>query len=205
MKMNQVDDHQTMLVIRVPVTKTKIPRSFTVVGDLYKICKQYLEIRKKMKKSDRLFLYMTDGKCENEPIGMNKIGAMPKKIATFLELPEPERYTGHCFRRTSATLFVDGGGEITNLKRHTGHKSNAVAEGYIENSIQNKKRIGEIITQSINVKSPFFTKKRREDTYSTNIDHDNPSTSTGIRPDQSSVNIPSTSTGIRHYKPYIIP
>ena len=92
--MNQIDDHRTMLVIRVYITKTKIPWSFTVAGDLYKICKQYLEIRKKVRKTDRLFLYITNEKCENKPISMNKISAMPKQIATFLEFPEPESYTG---------------------------------------------------------------------------------------------------------------
>ena len=129
-----------MLVIRVPVKKTKIPRSLIVVGDSYKIYKQYLEIRKKMQKTDRFFLYMTNGKFENNPIGMNKVGAMPKHIATFLELSETKHYTGNCFRRTSETLFDYGGSDITNFKHHTGYKSNVVTEGYTESSIQNKKK-----------------------------------------------------------------
>lgn len=65
---------------------------------------------------------------------------MPKDIAEFLSLPEPELYTGHSFRRTSATLLVDGGADLTTLKRHGGWKSNVVAEGYIEDLLNNKKK-----------------------------------------------------------------
>ena len=54
-------------------------------------------------------------------------------------------------------------------------------EGYIQNCIQNKKKIGETITQSINVKSPVLTKKHGEDTYRSKIDHDKPSISTRIK------------------------
>ena len=53
---------------------------------------------------------------------------MPQKIAQFLKLTNPELYTGHCFRRTSATLLIDAGGDITALKRHGGWKSTAVTE-----------------------------------------------------------------------------
>jgi hypothetical protein len=46
-------------------------------------------------------------------------------------------YTGHSLRRTSATLLVDEGGDLTTLKRHGGWRSSFVAEGYIEESINN--------------------------------------------------------------------
>ena len=96
---------------------------------------------------------MSDGKCENRPIGINTIGSMPKKIAQFLGLPEPELYTGHSFRRTSATMLVDGGGDVTRLKRHTVHKSTAVAEGYINESLQNKIDTSHIITKAVKILS----------------------------------------------------
>ncbi|KAJ8914344.1 hypothetical protein NQ315_011332 [Exocentrus adspersus] len=38
-------------------------------------------------------------------------------------------YTGHCFRRTSASLLADSGASIDVLKRHGGWKSASVAEG----------------------------------------------------------------------------
>ena len=126
--LENVEDHNTMFLIKIPKTKTGIQRSFTVVGEFYKFCKNYLTIRSEIESSNRLFLKMHEGRCTNLPLGINTIGAIPKKIATFLQLPEPELYTGHCFRRTSATLLVDGGGK-DNLERHGGWKSDTIAEG----------------------------------------------------------------------------
>jgi len=74
---------------------------------------------------------------------------MPQKIAQFLKLTNPELYTGHCFRRTSATLLIDAGGDITALKRHGGWKSTAVAEGYVDTSIANKMNTAHKIASSV--------------------------------------------------------
>ncbi|KAJ8971088.1 hypothetical protein NQ317_006501 [Molorchus minor] len=69
-------------------------------------------------------------------------------------------YTGHCLRRSSATLLADAGVDITTIKRHAGWKSTTVAEGYVENSIENKTKIANqvlvgtttsAITKTVNV------------------------------------------------------
>ncbi|KAJ8939157.1 hypothetical protein NQ317_010123, partial [Molorchus minor] len=39
------------------------------------------------------------------------------------------------------TLFACDGGDNTTIKRHAGWKSTTVAEGYVENSIENKTKI----------------------------------------------------------------
>ncbi|KAJ8980612.1 hypothetical protein NQ317_017373 [Molorchus minor] len=44
-------------------------------------------------------------------------------IAKYLKLPNFDTDTGHCSRRTSATLLANAGGEICSLKRHGGWKS----------------------------------------------------------------------------------
>lgn len=87
-------------------------------------------------------------------MGVNKIGGIPREIATFLKLSEPELFTGHCLRRTSATLLADSGADLTTLKRHGGWKSNNVAEEYIEDSIENKSKICGKIVGAINLKQP---------------------------------------------------
>jgi hypothetical protein len=51
-----------------------------------------------------------------QPMGINKIGGTP----SYLKLQEPQLYSGHCFRRTSATLLADSGANLTTLKRHGG-------------------------------------------------------------------------------------
>jgi hypothetical protein len=58
-------------------------------------------------------------------------------------------YTGHCFRRTSATLFANAGGSKENLKRHGGWKSDSVAESCVEESVLNKTKIAKTILGGI--------------------------------------------------------
>lgn len=74
---------------------------------------------------------------------------MPEKIVEYLKLSQPELYTGHCFRRTSATILADAGAILTTLEQHGGWKSNQVAERYIRNSIQNERKISKLISNSI--------------------------------------------------------
>ena len=74
---------------------------------------------------------------------------MEREIAAFLRLPNPENYSGHSFRRSSATLLVDAGADITTLKRHGGWNSSAVAEGYIDDSIKNPSDIAKKISSTI--------------------------------------------------------
>ncbi|XP_043464214.1 uncharacterized protein LOC122499774 [Leptopilina heterotoma] len=78
---------------------------------------------------------------------------MVKQIATFLQLPNVHLYTGHCFRRTSATLLAASGASATDLQQHGGCKSIQVATGYIEDSIHTKSKRGSLISKSINLPS----------------------------------------------------
>lgn len=58
--------------------------------------------------------------------------------------------SGHSLRRTSTTLFANTGATIDALKRHTGHKSSAVCETYIEESAAYKKKTSDAIVSSLN-------------------------------------------------------
>ncbi|KAJ8911009.1 hypothetical protein NQ315_011274, partial [Exocentrus adspersus] len=87
------------------------------------------------------------GKCTNQVIGKNTIAKIPYRIAIFLNLDDSKGYTGHSFRCTSATLLVNAGTDILTLKRHGGWRTNAVAEGYIDDCITKKCEIAsQIIT-----------------------------------------------------------
>jgi integrase len=99
--------------------------------DLLEIFRTYFSLPPSPIEITRFFLGFRNGKCTRQAVGINTIGGMPKKIADFLNLPNSSNYTGHCFRRTSATLLADAGADITVLKRHGGWRSNTVAEGYI--------------------------------------------------------------------------
>jgi integrase len=61
-------------------------------------------------------------------VGINTIGTIPNKIAKYLNLDCPMDYRGHNFRRTSATLLANRGGDFLAIKKHGGWKSSAVAE-----------------------------------------------------------------------------
>lgn len=95
------------------------------------------------------FLRYANQKCTQQCIGINYIGGIPKKIAEFLKLPNAKEYTGHCFRRTSATILVDSGGDLLSLKRLGGWKSSAVAEGYVNESFHNQSENSNKITNAI--------------------------------------------------------
>lgn len=146
------------MVVKVKEGKTPQSRTFTIIQTddmpMVSICKQYFDLRPKTVKTHQFFIKYSNGKCFSQPVGINTIGKVPFEIATYLQLENPQNYTGHCFRRSSATLLADGGGDILSLKRHGGWRSSTVAEGYVQNSIQSKinteKRIfGEITNNSI--------------------------------------------------------
>lgn len=83
-------------------------------------------------------------------MGQGKLGKIPKEIAKFLQLDNVDTYTGHAFRRTSATLIVDEGANMEILKRHGVWASNTVAEGYINDSVRSKKAITKLMSSAIN-------------------------------------------------------
>ena len=57
-----------------------------------------------------------NGKPTMLRIGVNKMGTFPKIVAKFLQLDG--HYTGHCFRRSSATILADSGVSVLQLQRH---------------------------------------------------------------------------------------
>lgn len=131
MILDDIEDEGGCFIVNIPITKTDKPRSFAVIGEFYEPVKKYLNLRPKDYTSKNVFLKYTNGKCSRQNIGINTIGSMPKQIATYLQLLNPKEYTGHLFRRSSSTVFVNSGADITALKRHGGWKSDSVAEGYI--------------------------------------------------------------------------
>ncbi|KAJ8945305.1 hypothetical protein NQ317_003727 [Molorchus minor] len=57
--------------------------------------------------------------------------ALPSKMASYLNLPNYKEYTGHSFRRTSATLLADSGADILALKKD-------MADGNLQISVGKK-------------------------------------------------------------------
>lgn len=139
MTIGDISDLQSALLIRVPDTKTKKPRSFTITGnENLRLYHKYLSLRPPSMNSDRFFVKYQNGKCHKQIVGIHKLASTAQDVAKYFNLPDFTEYTGHCLRRTSATLLVNAGADLLQLKRHGGWQSSTVAEGYIDESISNK-------------------------------------------------------------------
>ncbi|KAJ8985286.1 hypothetical protein NQ317_007073 [Molorchus minor] len=140
---DDIEDVGSSLIVKFQTLRQKIPRIFVVtdVGNMLELFRKYLSLRPPHVKHKRLFLYYRAGKCSSQPVGKNTMGKIPSVVASYLKLPDVACYTGHCLRRSSATLLADAGVDITTTKRHAGWKSTTVTEGYVENSIKNKTKI----------------------------------------------------------------
>lgn len=142
MTIDDVEDAGRVLIVKILHTKTNVPRTFTVTDlNHIQLYRKYLTLRPIHVSNKRLFLKYRQSRCFNQAVGVNTIGSVPSMIAKYLQIPNATAYTGHCFRRTSATLLANAGADMSCLKRHGGWKSSSVAEGYIEESIENKIKI----------------------------------------------------------------
>ncbi|KAF5281729.1 hypothetical protein FQR65_LT14569 [Abscondita terminalis] len=61
-------------------------------------------------------------------------------------------------RKCTKQPVVDAGGDITALKRHGGWQSTSVAEGYVEESLQDKIKVANTIVNTISEKEPLPSK-----------------------------------------------
>lgn len=145
MKTEHIKESQDCLIITIPETKTYVERRFTVIGEipvnnlnLLDIYRRYKSQRPKNIKTSSFFLQLRHGKCISQVVGINNFSRIPVQIAKYLKLPDPESYTGHSFRRSSATLLANSGGDLLQLKKHGGWKSSTVAEGYVDDCMQTK-------------------------------------------------------------------
>jgi integrase len=142
MTIDDIQDTQSVLIINIPDSKTGKSRAVKneLANDLnlIEIYRKYVSLRSPLTEHRRLFVNCQTGKCTVQPVGIYKFAKVPAIIANYLKIPDASSYTGHCWRRTSASLLVDAGADLLTLKSHGGWKSSAVEEGYIENSIQNK-------------------------------------------------------------------
>ncbi|KAB0793714.1 hypothetical protein PPYR_13334 [Photinus pyralis] len=146
MDIDDVDIKADCIIVTIPKTKNNSPRVFVITNtEWIAMIKKYVDLRAKNVKNNRFFLTYRKGRCINCPIGINTMGNVCKDIASFLNLPTPERYTGHCFRRSSATPLANCGGDLLTLKQHGGWKSSAVAEGYVEATRERKIEVANLI------------------------------------------------------------
>jgi hypothetical protein len=96
---------------------------------------------------------LANGRIANQVIGVNTIAEYPKKIATFLQLPNCNEFTSHAFRRSAATIYADSGASIPQLKGGGGWKSSSAAEVYVNESITSKMHVASAFCTSNSMQS----------------------------------------------------
>lgn len=84
-----------MFLVSIPKATSNAKFSFTINGTFFHIVKKYAALRPANTKDNRFFLQYKAGKCNEQPIGINKFSDSPRKIAKYLKLPKPELYTGN--------------------------------------------------------------------------------------------------------------
>lgn len=146
LSLDNIEDTGRFIIVTLEDTKNKSCRKFIITEDdtPFKGCtlyRTYAALRPSGLQSRRVFVDYRKGKCTKQFVGIHRIGGVPKKIAEFLKLENPECYTGHCFRRSSASMLAENGGDLLTLKKFGGWKSSAVAEQYVEESVTKKVKI----------------------------------------------------------------
>lgn len=159
--LDDIQDKGNLIVVKISDSKNHSSRSFVLCeeinnGNFLKLYRKYAGLRPPTTPHRRFFINYKKGKCSIQCVGVNTFGKMPTEIAAYLRLPNPERYTGHSFRRSSATFLADSGEAITNIKRLGGWKSTTIAEGYLEDSETQKKNISNKILSNRNDLQPLL-------------------------------------------------
>lgn len=188
MKLDHVEDLGNKKIVgSIMDNKNDYPGRF-IIGELfYDKVKKYMLLRPEGDFTDRFFIHFQNNKCTRQPIGRHKIGEIPSLIANYLELPNAAKYTGHCYRRTSANLLVESGANSQMLKQFGRWRSDIVAQGYIEDSLFNKELLYQAVVHGANT-----TINNRPSTMLQNVFQ--PSTSAASVPNTQVMIYPSTST-----------
>lgn len=121
-------------------TETKKVRFFMIepgeVGNtnLLDIIRAYMVLRPTHINHNRFFINYIHEKCTVQPVGVHKIGRVPQVVAKYLDLENPQSFTGHCFRRTSASILSNAGVSMGDIRRHSEWQSSTAAIGYVDES-----------------------------------------------------------------------
>lgn len=86
--------YKDLILVTIPNPDSSTKLSFTLTGTHFNIVQRYAALRPAGAKDNRFFVHFRDGKCNLHNIGKNYFTRMARKIAKYLKLPEPDRYSG---------------------------------------------------------------------------------------------------------------
>ncbi len=149
LKFENVTKSEDIYKVYVEKSKTDIVGkgfTFFISGDDKIHIDNYFSCFKVLK--GRLFCKIKNGNGTACVLGKNVIAKIPFTIAKDLGLPDPETFTGHCFRRSGATIMKDSGASKITLKRAGRWQSDSVCDGYIAESSFSKLEISNLVGQA---------------------------------------------------------
>lgn len=79
-------------------------------------------------------------------MGKNTLAMTGRVSASQLNLENPEEYTGHCFRRTSATAAANAGANTLEMKRHFNWVQENTALKYIDQTKERSRKMAKLLT-----------------------------------------------------------
>ena len=134
-----VKDDGKEISVHIPITKTKEPKDYIICGEMCKIIREYIKLRPKHAKTDRLLMTYSKGRCVNQVMSKHSIAKVPKEFTAFIQLPEPNLYTGAA--------------SMEDLMRLGPWKSITVCQRYIQDSKINKRKLANMIGGAIDLPS----------------------------------------------------
>lgn len=113
-----VKRYDDLILVTIPRTDTTPQGTFTITGSYFNIVQKYANLRHENPSTNRFFLAYNDGKCTTQPIGKNKFSGMPRRVAIYLKLAEPGRYSASfSFRRNASNLYAGAWNQITDTEQ----------------------------------------------------------------------------------------
>ena len=82
------------------------------------------------------------------PMGINYLAQTGCILAAKLKLEDPTQYTGHCFRRTSATAAANAGANTLQMKRHFGWQQESTALKYTDETRVRARKMARFLTET---------------------------------------------------------
>lgn len=121
MCVDDIEYKDDVIIVRIPKTKIYVKRTFAITNNVWiNLIKKYVDLRPKKTSHRRFFLTFRNGYCLSSPIGINTMGKIAYTIAKYLNLPNPELYTGNCFKRSSAVNLSNKSASLMPIKKHGG-------------------------------------------------------------------------------------
>lgn len=113
LRVDNIEDTGRLIIVTLENIENKSYRKFAIMEDdtPFKGCKlyrRYAALRPSCLENQRFFVDYRNGKCTKQFVGIHRIGGVPKKIAEYLKLENPEAYTGHSFKKSAANTLLTG-------------------------------------------------------------------------------------------------